>query len=68
MALSLCQTFLLFTINYHWFEPVNVTLPDTSTVAVSYDETSNEIDAGSTTYAIGESFVSGGLKVTPKEI
>ena len=49
-------------------QTVNVTLPDTSTVAVSYDETSNEIDAGGTTYAIGESFVSGGLKVTPKEI
>lgn len=49
-------------------QTVNIVLPDTSTVSVSYDETENEIDVSGTTYAIGESFVSGGLKVTPKDI
>ena len=45
-------------------QTVSVILPDTSTISVSYDETLNEIDVGGTTYATGETFVSGGLKVT----
>lgn len=49
-------------------QAVSVVLPDTSTLSVSYDETSNEIGVGGTTYANGQSFVSGGLKITPKEI
>jgi len=49
-------------------QAVSVILPDTSTVSVSYDETSNEINVGGINYGIDEIFVSGGLKVTVVEI
>jgi len=49
-------------------QAVSIILPDTSTVSVSYDETSNEINVGGINYGIDEIFVSGGLKVTVVEI
>ena len=49
-------------------QTVSVILPDTSTLSVVYDETLNEIDVGGTTYAVGETFVSGGLKVTVMDL
>lgn len=49
-------------------QTVSVVLPDASTSVFSYDEASNEVIFNGTDYAIGSSFVSGGFKVTPKDI
>lgn len=49
-------------------QTVSIVLPDTSILSVSYDETSDEIDVGGTSYSTGDHFVAGGLKVTVKDI
>ena len=49
-------------------QSVSVVLPDSSTTVVSYDEISNEVEVGGTSYAIGTSFISGGVKVTTEDI
>lgn len=47
---------------------VSIVLPDFSTAVISYDDNRNEVVYGDSNYAIGTSFISGGLKVTPKNI
>lgn len=49
-------------------QTVSILLPDTSTNVITYDESTDEISVGGTTYTIGTSFILGGQKVTPKDI
>lgn len=48
-------------------QTATLTLSDTSTVSVTYDETTEDVTVGGTTYASGESFVLDGRKVTVKK-
>lgn len=45
-------------------QTVTFTLSDNSTIVVTYDENSSELDVGGTTRTIGESFILDGRKVT----
>ena len=49
-------------------QEVSIMLPDTSTLSISYNETSDDIDVEGTSYSTGDHFVAGGLKVTVKDI
>ena len=45
-------------------QAVTLTLPDTTTQTVTYNDSSEEITVGGTTYADGDTFVLGGKKAT----
>lgn len=49
-------------------QTVSILLPDTSTSVINYDESTDEVSVGGTSYPIGTSFILGGQKVTPKDI
>ena len=49
-------------------QAVSLTLSDSSTLAISFDETTEEITVGGTAYASGESFIVDGKKVTLVDI
>lgn len=43
-------------------------LSDTTTINVSYDDSTNEIDVGGTVYSVGDNFVLDGQRVTVYDI
>ena len=49
-------------------QAISMTLSDASSVAVTYDETTEELTIGPTTYNTGESLVLDGQKVTIVDI
>ena len=56
-------------LRYKLNEPTaSLTLSDSSVVAVAYDEVTEAITVGSTTYAAGDSFVLDGKRATIVDI